>query len=255
MGDTENDLQPSKKRAAGVQLSRDNPGLDDDEETSEQEAGTFKRASDEVLATRRIVKVRRQQSSSTPSATEPTPTSNPFSAIRLVPPASAPVVEAVASHVTSKENEQSDKNSTESENVSDEPKGESSADVKPSESKVDESKVEFNSEKDESNIVGEQSITKSAVGEVTEGEESGLLPKKLQKLTILRMSLGRMSMARKMLRRKVTGRQLLRRLQTLPHLAHFNNSRVAKMLSPVLLGQDSPVPHSHLDHSLKMGLL
>ncbi|KAL0397070.1 UNVERIFIED_CONTAM: Nuclear pore complex protein A [Sesamum calycinum] len=136
MGDTENDLQPSKKRAAGVQLSRDNPGLDDDEETSEQEAGTFKRASDEVLASRRIVKVRRQQSSSTPSATEPTPTSNPFNAIRLVPPASAPVAEAAASHViTSKENEQSDKNSTESEKVSDEPKGESSADVKPSESK------------------------------------------------------------------------------------------------------------------------
>ncbi|KAK4413886.1 Nuclear pore complex protein A [Sesamum alatum] len=178
MGDAENDLQPSKKRAAGVQLSRDNPGLDDDEETFEQEAGTFKRASDEVLATRRIVKVRRQQTSSTPSATEPTPTSNPFSAIRLVPPASAPVAEAKASHVTSKENEQSDKNNSESENVADEPKGQSSADVKPSESKVDESKVEFNSEKDESNIVGEQSITKSAVGEVTEGEDSGTGAKK-----------------------------------------------------------------------------
>ncbi|KAL0463891.1 UNVERIFIED_CONTAM: Nuclear pore complex protein A [Sesamum latifolium] len=178
MGDAESDLQPSKKRAAGVQLSRDNPGLEDDEETSEQEAGTFKRASDEVLAARRILKVRRQQTSSTPSATEPTPTSNPFSAIRLVPPASAPVAVAEASCVTVKKNEQSDKNNSESENVTDEPKDKFSADVKPSEGKVEESKVEFNSEKDESNIVGEQSIAKSAVGEVTEGEDSGTVAKK-----------------------------------------------------------------------------
>ncbi|XAR67730.1 hypothetical protein NMG60_11002609 [Bertholletia excelsa] len=76
----ENSLPPSKKRAAGRELSRDNPGLDDDEESSEQETGTFKRASDEVLASRRIVKVRRNQSSSTPSA----PSSNPFAGIRLV---------------------------------------------------------------------------------------------------------------------------------------------------------------------------
>ncbi|KAH8521067.1 hypothetical protein H0E87_002207 [Populus deltoides] len=45
----------------------------------EQETGTFKRASDEVLAGRRIVKVRRNQTTSTPS-------SNPFASIRLVPP-------------------------------------------------------------------------------------------------------------------------------------------------------------------------
>ncbi|KAJ6308904.1 hypothetical protein OIU76_018487 [Salix suchowensis] len=45
----------------------------------EQETGTFKRASEEVLAGRRIVKVRRNQSTSTPS-------SNPFAGIRLVPP-------------------------------------------------------------------------------------------------------------------------------------------------------------------------
>ncbi|KAF3450783.1 hypothetical protein FNV43_RR06872 [Rhamnella rubrinervis] len=78
MGDAENALPPSKKRAAGREISRDNPGLDDEEDTSEQEAGTFKRASDEVLATRRIVKVRRPQPT-------PTPSSNPFAGIRLVP--------------------------------------------------------------------------------------------------------------------------------------------------------------------------
>ncbi|KAJ6394576.1 hypothetical protein OIU77_023726 [Salix suchowensis] len=78
MGDAENSLPPSKKRAAGREISRDNPGLDDDESV-EQETGTFKRASEEVLAGRRIVKVRRNQSTSTPS-------SNPFAGIRLVPP-------------------------------------------------------------------------------------------------------------------------------------------------------------------------
>ncbi|KAJ7011743.1 hypothetical protein NC653_001985 [Populus alba x Populus x berolinensis] len=78
MGDAENSLPPSKKRAAGREISRDNPGLDDDDSV-EQETGTFKRASDEVLAGRRIVKVRRNQ-------TTPTPSSNPFASIRLVPP-------------------------------------------------------------------------------------------------------------------------------------------------------------------------
>ncbi|XP_022992245.1 nuclear pore complex protein NUP50B-like [Cucurbita maxima] len=78
MGDAEN-ATSTKKRAAGRELSRDNPGLDDEEDVSEQEAGTFKRASEEVLATRRIVKVRRGQTASAPS-------SNPFAGIRLVPP-------------------------------------------------------------------------------------------------------------------------------------------------------------------------
>lgn len=81
MGDTENALPPSKKRAAGREISRDNPGLDDEEDTSEQETGTFKRASDQVLATRRIVKVRRHPTSA--------PSSNPFAGIRLVPPTEA----------------------------------------------------------------------------------------------------------------------------------------------------------------------
>ncbi|XP_074285287.1 nuclear pore complex protein NUP50A-like [Silene latifolia] len=83
MGD---ENQPSKKRAAGRELSRDDPGLDDEEDVGEQEIGTFKKASDEVLATRKIVKVRRQQTSTTPSA----PTVNPFAGIRLVPPPPAP---------------------------------------------------------------------------------------------------------------------------------------------------------------------
>ncbi|OMO66788.1 hypothetical protein COLO4_30356 [Corchorus olitorius] len=90
MGDAENALPPSKKRAAGREISRDNPGLDDEEDSSEQEAGTFKRASEEVLANRRIVKVRRNQTPSTPS-------SNPFSGIRLVPPTEPTVAPAAPS--------------------------------------------------------------------------------------------------------------------------------------------------------------
>lgn len=77
MGDTEDILPSSNKRAAGRELSRENPGLDDEEEACEQESGTFKRASDDVLATRKIVEVRHQPSSA--------PSSNPFAGIRLVP--------------------------------------------------------------------------------------------------------------------------------------------------------------------------
>lgn len=87
MGDADNTLPPSKKRAAGREISKDNPGLDDDE-FAEEETGTFKRASNEVLAGRRILKVRRNPTSSTTS-------SNPFAGIRLVPttePTTAPAV-------------------------------------------------------------------------------------------------------------------------------------------------------------------
>ncbi|KAL0310264.1 UNVERIFIED_CONTAM: Nuclear pore complex protein A [Sesamum calycinum] len=208
MGDAENNFQPSKKRAAGVQLSRDNPGLDDNEDTSEQESGTFKRASNEVLATRRIVKVRRQQT--TPAAPDPSPASNPFAAIRLVPPASsAPPVEAVACSGKSKEFEQIDE--SKSENKVDEPKGESFAEeekavvndenakqseskvddpkpepnaqkdksvvndenAKQSESKVDDPKPEPNAQKDKTDNVSELDTAKSMVDEVAEGENSG----------------------------------------------------------------------------------
>jgi Ran-binding protein 3 len=47
-----------KKRVADKQNNKDNPESDDD--SPEQEAGTFKKASEEVMATRRIVKVQRQ---------------------------------------------------------------------------------------------------------------------------------------------------------------------------------------------------
>ncbi|KAL2332397.1 hypothetical protein Fmac_019978 [Flemingia macrophylla] len=78
MGDAENALPPSKKRVAGRELTKDTP-IDDEEDAPELETGTFKRASEEVLATRRIVKVRRQQTNSAPSA-------NPFAGLRLVAP-------------------------------------------------------------------------------------------------------------------------------------------------------------------------
>lgn len=78
MGDAEDIPPPSRKRAAGRELSRENPGLDDEDEACDLETGTFKSASAEVLATRKIVKVRRHQTSSAPS-------SNPFAGIRLVP--------------------------------------------------------------------------------------------------------------------------------------------------------------------------
>ncbi|RLM98516.1 nuclear pore complex protein NUP50A-like [Panicum miliaceum] len=89
----------SRKRVAGTQINKDNPEPDDD--GPEQEMGTFKKAPEEVMATRRIVKVRRQQPSSAPS-------SNPFSAIRFTPTdssvhASAPVTEPQPSEVKTDE--------------------------------------------------------------------------------------------------------------------------------------------------------
>ncbi|RCV09622.1 hypothetical protein SETIT_2G044000v2 [Setaria italica] len=96
----DDELAPSsKKRVAGTQINKDNPEPDDD--GPEQEMGTFKKATEEVMATRRIVKVRRQQPSSAPS-------SNPFSAIRFTPTdssaqASAPVPEPQASNAKADE--------------------------------------------------------------------------------------------------------------------------------------------------------
>lgn len=86
MADAENAVPASKKRIAGRQITKDNLEFDDD--TSESEMGTFQKASEEVLATRRIVKVRRQQPVSSASL-------NPFAGIRLVSSAE-PNVKAVA---------------------------------------------------------------------------------------------------------------------------------------------------------------
>ena len=91
----------SRKRVAGTQINKDNPEPDDD--GPEPEMGTFKKATEEVMATRRIVKVRRQQTSSAPS-------SNPFSAIRFAPTdsgaqTSAPVPEDVKADEGSNGNE------------------------------------------------------------------------------------------------------------------------------------------------------
>ncbi|KAL0661348.1 hypothetical protein Bca4012_098185 [Brassica carinata] len=77
MGDSESAQPPSKKRGALKQLSRENP----DDDTAELESGTFKKASDEVLASRRIVRIKRKE----PSAAPPAATTNPFAGIQLLP--------------------------------------------------------------------------------------------------------------------------------------------------------------------------
>ncbi|KAF3774140.1 Nuclear pore complex protein, partial [Nymphaea thermarum] len=64
------------KESCGREISRDYPGLDADDDVPEEEMGTFKRATDQVLATRRIVKVCRNQPSSAVS-------SNPVAAVRI----------------------------------------------------------------------------------------------------------------------------------------------------------------------------
>ncbi|KAJ4827987.1 hypothetical protein Tsubulata_033226 [Turnera subulata] len=129
MGDAENALPPSKKRAAGREISKDNPGLDDDEDSSEQEMGTFKRASEEVLASRRIVKVRRNPNTSAPS-------SNPFAGIRLVPPAE---VTTVPAPVTAEGATTSEKVSVEGKNdVTEEAEKGKDVNGKQSDSKIEE---------------------------------------------------------------------------------------------------------------------
>ncbi|KAJ7563345.1 hypothetical protein O6H91_03G106400 [Diphasiastrum complanatum] len=68
----------SKKRAAFRQLTKDDDPDAEEENKSLTGTGSFKRASDEVLASRRIVKVRR----TAPATSAP----NPFASISLVPP-------------------------------------------------------------------------------------------------------------------------------------------------------------------------
>ncbi|KAL8113868.1 nuclear pore complex protein NUP50A-like [Apium graveolens] len=79
MGDADNTLPSLKKRTAERQITKENFGLDDDEDTSGKDTGTFQRASDDVLAQRRIVKVH------CPSGA-PAAASNPFAGICLVSP-------------------------------------------------------------------------------------------------------------------------------------------------------------------------
>lgn len=158
MGDAEHALPPSKKRAAGREISKDNPGLDDEEDSGEQETGTFKRASDEVLASRRILKVRRNQPSSTPS-------SNPFAGIQLVPPTEPTTATSVAAtkEVTTSERV-SEEGKTDSVEEAEKGKDETS---KESESKVEEpvaetaAKEETTEDKENDNVVNE--ATKSTL--------------------------------------------------------------------------------------------
>ncbi|KAF8389005.1 hypothetical protein HHK36_025690 [Tetracentron sinense] len=178
MGDAENALPPSKKRIAGRQLSRDNPGLDDEEDAPEQETGSFQRASDEVLAARKIVKVRRHQPSSASS-------SNPFAGIRLVPPTGSSVNPAE----TTAEAQAADEKEF-SEGVDRKPDADKETErgaevielngkdvkVKQSENKTDELEVESAANKEKIDIVNEAtkpegSDEKEAIGgERTENE-------------------------------------------------------------------------------------
>ncbi|CAN1238608.1 Nuclear pore complex protein NUP50A [Linum grandiflorum] len=179
MGDSENVLPPSKKRAAGREISKDNPGLDDDEDLSEMEAGTFKKASEEVLATRRIVKVRRSQSTSVPKA----PSSNPFAGIRLVAPTvPAAVPQSGTAGVTSIEKASND--------IKDDAcavtkESEEDADKKRGESSVNESVVETSTEKENTenkvNDEGaepiqhsEKTLKDKAEGELTNMDKRGI---------------------------------------------------------------------------------
>ncbi|XP_076902747.1 nuclear pore complex protein NUP50B-like isoform X2 [Bidens hawaiensis] len=175
MGDADNTLPPSKKRAAGRELSRDNPGLDDEEDVNDQETGTFKKASEEVLANRRIVKVRRNKPSSTPSA----PSSNPFASIQLVQPTnpiSAPSSNPFASiqlvQPTVQESQDNDKKETVKEEDGGSQEAESKADL------VQTSEVASEAKKVESDVAGlakeepecEAKKTESKVDEVENNE-------------------------------------------------------------------------------------
>lgn len=154
MGDAENALPPSKKRAAGREISKDNPGLDDDEDSAEQEVGTFKRASDQVLASRRIVKVRRNQTTATPS-------SNPFAGIRLVPPsepAAAPGEVTTAEAVATSERVSEDGKNDACEGA-EKDKGDND---KQSESKIDEPVAETATDKDSAEVKENNSIGNEA---------------------------------------------------------------------------------------------
>ncbi|GLT52959.1 hypothetical protein SLA2020_262650 [Shorea laevis] len=143
MGDAEKALPPSKKRSAGRELTKDNAGLDSEEDVPEQESGTFKRASEEVLATRRIVKVRRNQATSAP-------TFNPFAGIHLVPPTES---NATSAEVTNEAQAAADEGNKQSESRTDEAEGESAADK---ENAVEKESSNIGSEATETKFDNEQ---------------------------------------------------------------------------------------------------
>ena len=95
----------SKKRAAARQISKDDD-LDAEDEVS-VDGVTFKKASDAVLASRRILKVRRTGGTAAPAPAA----ANPFASIRLVPPPQSTSVETqleVPSEVETHENKGKD---------------------------------------------------------------------------------------------------------------------------------------------------
>lgn len=170
MGDAEKALPPSKKRSAGRELTKDNVNLEDEEDVPELETGTFKRASNEVLASRRIVKVRRSQMSSAPS-------SNPFAGINLVPPRESNATsteaakEAQASDVkrASDNGDGKDEGNKLSESRAEEAEGESLADEVNKQSENRSNETEGESAAEEGNKQPESRIDK-AEGESTVGE-------------------------------------------------------------------------------------
>ncbi|KAF7814297.1 nuclear pore complex protein NUP50A-like [Senna tora] len=163
MGDAENALPPSKKRAAGRELSRDTP-LDDEEDTPELETGTFKRASDEVLASRRIVKVRRQQTNSAPST-------NPFAGIRLTAPTESNAIPGEATAKAQSAGENTDADTKGSDGITNDSEEAKDGDNKESESKTDEAsdKPAANKDAPEENSVDKEH-TEESVGEKTEAD-------------------------------------------------------------------------------------
>ncbi|XP_059290801.1 nuclear pore complex protein NUP50A-like [Lycium ferocissimum] len=176
MGDAES-LQPSKKRAAVKELSRDNPGLDDDNESSGQESGTFKKASDEVMASGRIVKVRKTASTTT------TPSSNPLAAIQLVPPANTSTTPAVTtteagngtttSEKPEDSNDQSEAIKKEETDLSKEADHEKETDEnsKLPESKTNESKADVNVDKEKVGSPNGPNAPESAEKKAAESEK------------------------------------------------------------------------------------
>ncbi|KAF5206917.1 Nuclear pore complex protein nup50a [Thalictrum thalictroides] len=165
MADAENALAPSKKRAAGREISRDDPGLDDEEGADDAEIGTFKKASEEVLATRRIVKVRRQQ---TPASAS----SNPFAKISFVPPPTEPTAKGPEDTAEA----ESDADKSVSLEVDDNVEGDTGTEKSPSvteaneKDKTDEQKSEFENKETSESVGEETKVIDNDKKKLAEGE-------------------------------------------------------------------------------------